>query len=221
VSSLGSAVTCWSSAPTVITNGSLPGAYDSETGPESEPWFPAAATTTMPSNQRASTALSSGSTRKLVSVEPASEKLATRMLYCLACCLIQSAAAMTSLIRDSPLPFAVLMETSFAFERAADGVDAGREPRAHALRRTGAVIRLQLRLSQSATVRARLLSGRRTVETTKLGHLKAGTSTVRVKLPRRLASGSYKLALDATAGARTARTSVVVKAGAHRACTAH
>src|SRR5919108_1926423 len=99
VSSLGSDVPFWSSAPTVITNGSLPGAYDIETGPPL-PWLPAAATTTMPFSQSASTARSSGSNRMLVSVAPASEKLATRMLYSFACASTQSAAATTSLVLD-------------------------------------------------------------------------------------------------------------------------
>jgi hypothetical protein len=85
----------------------------------------------------------------------------------------------------------------------------------------GSVVRLQLRLSESATVRARLLSGRRTVQSTRLGRLKAGTSRVQVKLQRRLARGNYKLALDAAAGARTASTSVVVKMGSRRACSVH
>src|SRR6188474_192031 len=50
----------WSSTPpTEITNGSLPGAY--ETASEAVPRLPAAATTTMPLNQAASTAASSGS----------------------------------------------------------------------------------------------------------------------------------------------------------------
>src|SRR5918999_5363591 len=114
VSSLGSEVPFWSSAPTVMTNGSLPGAYDIETSPPL-PWLPAAATTTMPFSHRASTARSSGSIRIVVSVAPASEKLATRMLYALAWARIQSAAATTSLVRDSPWAFAVRIETSGAF----------------------------------------------------------------------------------------------------------
>src|SRR2546423_3923915 len=115
VSSLGSEVPFWSVAPTVITNGSLPGAYDMLTGPP-WPWLPAAATTTMPFSQRASTALSSGSTRMLVSDAPASEKFATRMLYCFACWRIQSAAATTSVVRDSPSLFAVRIQTIRAFD---------------------------------------------------------------------------------------------------------
>ena len=56
---------CWSSVPmsstppTEITYGSLAGAY--LTASEAEPRLPAAATTTMPLNQAASTAASSGS----------------------------------------------------------------------------------------------------------------------------------------------------------------
>ena len=48
-----------SSAPAVITNGSLPGAKDTEF--DEEPSLPAAAATTMPENQAASAAASSGS----------------------------------------------------------------------------------------------------------------------------------------------------------------
>src|SRR5919201_1839764 len=114
-SSVGSDVMCWSVAPTVITNGSLPGAYDIETGPLPLPWLPAAATTTIPSSQSRSTALSSGSTRMLVSLAVASDKFATRMLYWFACESIQSAAATTSLSSDWPFASAVRMETIGAF----------------------------------------------------------------------------------------------------------
>jgi hypothetical protein len=84
----------------------------------------------------------------------------------------------------------------------------------------GSVVRLQLFLSDGASVRASLLSGRRTVTRAQLGHLKAGTSVVQVKLPRRLARGTYRLALDATAGTRTASTTVKVATGAGRSCRA-
>jgi hypothetical protein len=57
-----SAWLAWSSsAPTEITNGSLPGAY--WTASTSEPRLPAAATTTSPLNHADSTAASSGSVR--------------------------------------------------------------------------------------------------------------------------------------------------------------
>src|SRR5215212_8410450 len=67
----------WSStAPTVITYGSLAGAYD--TASASVPRFPAAATTTNPCIQAASTAASNGSTRyDSGSVDP-SDRLITR-----------------------------------------------------------------------------------------------------------------------------------------------
>ncbi len=82
----------------------------------------------------------------------------------------------------------------------------------------GAVVRLRVRLSEAATVRARLLAGARAVTSTQLGHLHAGASSVRVKLPRRLTRGTYKLVLDATAGTRTARTVVAVARGSRRTC---
>ena len=47
----------------------------------------------------------------LVSEAPASEKLATRMLYSFACARIQSAAATTSLVLDWPSALAVRIET--------------------------------------------------------------------------------------------------------------
>jgi hypothetical protein len=83
----------------------------------------------------------------------------------------------------------------------------------------GAVVRLRVRLSEAATVRARLLAGTRAVTSTRLGHLRAGASNVRVKLPRRLTRGTYKLVLEATAGTRTARTVVAVARGSRRTCS--
>jgi hypothetical protein len=50
-----------STAPTVITNGSLAGAKS--TASAASPWLPAAATTTTPRAHTASTAASSGSSR--------------------------------------------------------------------------------------------------------------------------------------------------------------
>jgi methionine-rich copper-binding protein CopC len=83
----------------------------------------------------------------------------------------------------------------------------------------GAVVRLQLRLSEGASVQARLLSGRRALAKRDLGHLEAGMTKVSVKLPRQLARGSYRLSFTATAGTRAARTSVVLKTGSRRACS--
>jgi hypothetical protein len=84
----------------------------------------------------------------------------------------------------------------------------------------GAVVRLRLQLSDAATVRARLLAGGHAITRAPLGQLQAGASNVRVKLPRRLASRTYKLVLDATAGTRTARAVVAVATGTRRACSA-
>jgi hypothetical protein len=83
----------------------------------------------------------------------------------------------------------------------------------------GSIVRLQLRLSEDATVRARLLSGRRMLLSKRLGRLRAGSSTVRVKLPRRLARGSYTLRFDAAGDSRTARTAIALEAGSRRACS--
>jgi PASTA domain/Bacterial Ig-like domain len=85
----------------------------------------------------------------------------------------------------------------------------------------GAVVRLKLRLSESADVQARLLSGRRALTKRNLGHLKPGMTKVTVKLPHHLARGTYRLAFAATAGTRVARTSIVVKTGSRRVCSAH
>jgi hypothetical protein len=84
----------------------------------------------------------------------------------------------------------------------------------------GATVRLTLRLSDRAAVQARVLSGRKTVAKRKLGTLRAGTSTVRVKLPAHLGRGSYRLQLVASAGTRTASTSVAIRTGSRRACSA-
>src|SRR5215207_5511552 len=67
-----------SSAPTLMTYGSLPGACD--TASPAAPRLPAAATTTRPANQADSAAASSGSVAAdCVSVD-SSDRLTTRML---------------------------------------------------------------------------------------------------------------------------------------------
>src|SRR4026208_1851978 len=81
VSSSRESVPFRSAAPTVITNGSLPGEKGTPLGVLPVPQLPAAATTTTPLNHSFSTALSSGSRKKLVFSDEWSEKLATRMLY--------------------------------------------------------------------------------------------------------------------------------------------
>ena len=114
VSSLRPIVPSVSSAPTVMMNGSFPGAAIF-TGPDDEPLLPTAATTTTPLIQSSSTALSSGSNRKLDSLEPASEKFATRMLYRDLFAIIQSTAEMMSLVLASPSLDATRTSTSGAF----------------------------------------------------------------------------------------------------------
>jgi hypothetical protein len=77
--------------------------------------------------------------------------------------------------------------------------------------RRGCVLRLRVHLSAAALVRSRLLKGSGRVVTRKLlGRLHAGANDVRVKLPRGLGKGAYRLVLDATADARTARAVVRV-----------
>jgi hypothetical protein len=83
----------------------------------------------------------------------------------------------------------------------------------------GSIVRLQVRLSEAATLRVRLLSGRRSLLSKQLGNHKAGSSDIRIKLPGRLARGSYKLRLDATAGSRHATTQITVQAGGRRSCS--
>src|SRR5437588_12548576 len=77
-SSPGSAVPFSSAAPTVITYGSLAGAY--WTASAALPRLPAAATTTIPCIQAASAAASSGSVVYDCGVLESSDRLTTRML---------------------------------------------------------------------------------------------------------------------------------------------
>ena len=94
---------CRSSAPTVTTNGSFAGAKPIRTGLFCDwPSLPADATTVTPENQSFSTALSSGSHRKLDAVAEWSERFATRMSYSSRLSTIHCAAAITSLVRAMP-----------------------------------------------------------------------------------------------------------------------
>jgi hypothetical protein len=80
------------------------------------------------------------------------------------------------------------------------------------------VVRLRVQLSDRALVRNRLLTGRgRLVKRGAFGTLRAGTSKVRVKLPRNLRHGTYRLVLDATGKAGKARATVRVNVGS-RTC---
>jgi len=84
----------------------------------------------------------------------------------------------------------------------------------------GSFVRLRIDLSQGAAVNTRLLGARGKVLTrSKLGKLHAGSNGVRVKLPRGLHSGSYRLVVDATGTGGTAHTRVLVRVGS-RACRA-
>ena len=73
--------------------------------------MPAAATTTTLLNQSFSTAWSSGSRKKWLFVAEWSEKFATRMLYLSLLARIHWAAAITSLVRATPLSSMTSSET--------------------------------------------------------------------------------------------------------------
>jgi hypothetical protein len=82
----------------------------------------------------------------------------------------------------------------------------------------GSVLRLRVELSTRAKVRNRLLTGRgRLVRRGALRMMGAGATKVRVKLPRPLRHGSYRLVFDATAPGEKARAVVAVKVGS-RTC---
>jgi hypothetical protein len=84
----------------------------------------------------------------------------------------------------------------------------------------GSVLRLRVQLSAPAVVRNRLLNARgRVVKRGTVGMLRAGTTNVRVKLPRGLRRGSYRLLLDATGESGKARATVRIRVGS-RACRA-
>jgi hypothetical protein len=85
----------------------------------------------------------------------------------------------------------------------------------------GSVLRLRVDLSGAARVRSRLLNGHgRVVKRGQLGMLRAGTTSVRVKLPAGLRGGAYRLMLDATGTAGTAHALVRVNVGS-RICRGH
>jgi hypothetical protein len=85
---------------------------------------------------------------------------------------------------------------------------------------SGSVFRLRVELSAPAQVRNRLLNARgRVVKRGGFGSLNAGTTKVRVKVPRGLKRGSYRLLLDARGENGVARAVVRVKVGS-RVCRA-
>ena len=76
------------------------------------------------------------------------------------------------------------------------------------------LLSLRVELSSSALVRSRLVGGRGQVLKRKLfGTLHAGANTVRVRLPRRLEKGAYRLFFDASGDGGTAHAFVRVKVG--------
>ncbi len=84
----------------------------------------------------------------------------------------------------------------------------------------GSVLRLRVDLSAAALVRNRLLNAHgRLVKRGVIGMLRAGSSRVRVNLPRGLRRGSYRLVFDARGEGGTAHASVRVKVGS-RVCRA-
>jgi hypothetical protein len=79
------------------------------------------------------------------------------------------------------------------------------------------VLRLQVQLSAPALLRKRFLNAHGRVLTRGVvGQLRAGTTTVRVRLPRNLRLGGYRLVLDAIGVGGSARASVRVKVGSRK-----
>jgi hypothetical protein len=79
----------------------------------------------------------------------------------------------------------------------------------------GSVVRLRVQLSAPASVRNRLLNARgRVVKRSAARTFRAGTTTVRMKLPRGLRRGAYRLVFDATGEGGTAGATVRIKVGA-------
>jgi Bacterial Ig-like domain len=75
----------------------------------------------------------------------------------------------------------------------------------------GCVLKLRVELSSAAVVKSRLLRrDGKLVKRSVFGELHAGANTVRVKVPRGLGKGAYRLVLDATGNGRRASASVRV-----------
>jgi hypothetical protein len=76
----------------------------------------------------------------------------------------------------------------------------------------GSRLKLRVELSAPATVRNRLLNARgRVVKRGVVRKLHAGTTKMRIALPRKLRSGSYRMVFDATGEGGKARALVRVK----------
>jgi hypothetical protein len=77
--------------------------------------------------------------------------------------------------------------------------------------KSGALLRLRIQLSAPAVVSNRLLNSKgRLVTSGRIGALRAGTSIVRIKLPRSLSRGTYRLVLDAAGADNRAQAQVRV-----------
>jgi len=77
--------------------------------------------------------------------------------------------------------------------------------------KSGALLRLRIQLSAPAVVSNRLLNAKgRLVTSGRIGALRAGTSIVRIKLPRSLRRGTYRLVLDAAGADNNAQAQVRV-----------
>jgi hypothetical protein len=77
--------------------------------------------------------------------------------------------------------------------------------------KSGAILRLRIQLSAPAVVSNRLFNAKgRLVKRGRLGSLRAGTTVVRIKLPRSLHRGAYRLMLDASSAVGTAHALVRV-----------
>jgi hypothetical protein len=74
--------------------------------------------------------------------------------------------------------------------------------RRHGRRRT---ISIRLRINQAATVRARLLRGRRQVASHRWRLRRAGIRVLRMRVPARAKGGSYRLRVTVSGGGRTVR----------------
>jgi large repetitive protein len=78
----------------------------------------------------------------------------------------------------------------------------------------GAIVKLHLRLSAPATVKNKLVNGHgRVIDRSVVGRLRAGSSSVKIKLPQSLQKGTYRLLLDAAGKDGTARATVRVGVG--------
>jgi hypothetical protein len=83
--------------------------------------------------------------------------------------------------------------------------------------KSGSFVRLRVQLSAPAIVSNRLLNAEgRLMKRGHFGELRAGTTIVRVKLPRSLRRGAYRIVLDASGPGGTAHALVRVKVSSRK-----